>query len=174
MKKIIFISLLMVVFLMVSVMPAMAERGDDSGRKSKNGKVEGTIDGVNITIEYGRPQVKKREVWGGIVPFDQIWRTGADEATTISFSADVTVNGKKLAGGKYSLFTVPGKAEWAFVFNKVAKQWGHYKYDKGQDALRIMSKPKMGDHAEELTFTIDGKNVVLHWEKVKVGFEVGK
>jgi hypothetical protein len=175
MKKITFVSLLIVAFLVVSVMPvmpALAQRGDDSKRKSRNGKAEGVIDGVNVTVEYGRPNVKGRSVWGGLVAYDKIWRTGSDEATTIAFSKDVTVEGKKLAAGAYGLFTVPGKAEWTFVFNSVAKQWGHYKYDKGKDVLRVQVKPAASGHVEELTFKVDGNKVVLHWEKLKVGFTV--
>jgi hypothetical protein len=172
MKRVTFVSLLIIAFLIASVMPALAQRGDDSKRKSKNGKVEGTIDGVNIVIEYGRPKVNSRTVWGELVPFDKIWRTGADEATTIMFSKDVTIEGNKLAAGTYSLFTVPGKTEWEFVFNSVAKQWGAYRYDKGKDVLRVKVKPMEADHVEELTFKIEGNKVVMHWEKLAVGFTV--
>ncbi len=172
MKKIIFISVFILVFAIASVMPAMAQRGDDSKRKSKNGKVEGTIDGVKIVIEYGRPKVKERKIWGELVPFDKIWRAGADEATTFAVDKDVTIEGKKLVAGTYGLFTIPGKTEWTFIFNKVAKQWGAYKYDEAQDALRVKVKPKKAEHVEEMTFKISGKHVVLFWEKLAAGFAV--
>lgn len=172
MKRVILISLLITAFVMVSALPAMAERGDDTKRKSKNGKAEGTIDGVEIVMEYGKPKVNGRTIWGGLIPFDKLWRTGADEATTISFSKNVTVEGKALAAGTYSLFTVPGKTEWEIVFNKVARQWGAYKYDKAQDALRVKVKSAKADNMEELTFKIKGSKVVLHWEKCKVPFTV--
>lgn len=173
MKRVIFISLLIVAFVMVSALPAMAQRGDDTNRKSKNGKTEGTIDGVDVVVEYGRPLVKEREIWGGLVPFDKIWRAGADEATTISFSKNVTIEGKALAAGTYSFFTVPGKAEWELIFNKVAKQWGAYKYDKAQDALRVKVKPvKMEKLVEELTYKVKKDKVVLVWEKCAVPFVV--
>ena len=172
MRKISVISMLVIALLVVSVMPAAAERGDDSKRKSKNGKVEGTINGVNVTLEYGRPKVNGRTVWGDLVPYDKLWRTGADEATTIAVDKDVNIEGKKLAAGTYSLFTVPGKAEWTIVFNKVAKQWGAYRYDKGQDALRVNVKPAAAEHVEELTFEIKGNNVVLRWEKLSIPFSV--
>jgi hypothetical protein len=172
MKKITLMSMLIVAFLIASVMPAVAQRGDDTNRKSKNGKVEGTIDGVNVTLEYGRPKVKGRTIWGGLVPFDKVWRTGADEATTFAISKDVSVEGKKLAAGTYSLFTIPGKTEWTIVFNKVAKQWGSFRYDKGQDALRVNVNPAAAEHVEELTFQIEGNKVVLRWEKLSIPFVI--
>ncbi len=172
MKKVIIMSVFILVFVIASVMPAMAERGDDTKRKSKNGKVEGTIDGVKITVEYGRPKVRERKIWGGLVPFDKVWRTGADEATTFAVDKDVTIEGKKLAAGTYSLFTIPGKTEWTFIFNKVAKQWGAFKYDEAQDALRVKVKPGTSEHVEEMTFKISGNKVVLLWEKLSIPFVV--
>ncbi len=163
---------LIVLMAALLAMPAMAERGDDTDRKSKNGKTEGTIDGVEVALEYGRPNVKGRKIWGGLVPFDKVWRTGADEATAISFSADVTVAGEKLAAGTYGLFTVPGENEWAFVFNEVAEQWGAYDYDSGKDTLRVSAEPREAEHVESMSFEIEGSSVVLRWEKLAVGFEV--
>ena len=151
---------------------AFAGRGDDADRVSKNGKAEGTIDGVEVALEYGRPNVKGREIWGGLVPYGKVWRTGANEATTISFSAGVTVGGEKLAAGTYGLFTIPGEDEWTFIFNKVADQWGAGSYDQGQDALRVTATPAEADHTESMEFVIDGSSVVLRWEKLAVGFEV--
>ena len=81
MKRLTFVSLLIVVFVLAASLPALAQRGDDANRKSKNGKVEGTIDGVKVTVEYGSPKVNKRKILGGLVPFDKVWRTGANEAT---------------------------------------------------------------------------------------------
>jgi hypothetical protein len=172
MKRVTLISVLIVAFFIVSVMPAVAQRGDDTKRLSKNGKAEGTIDGVNVTLEYGRPKVKDRVIWGGLVPFDKVWRTGADEATTFTISKDVNVEGKPLPAGAYSLFTIPGEAEWTIIFNKVAKQWGAFRYDKGQDALRVNVKPAEAEHVEEMTFQIEGNKVVLRWEKLSIPFIV--
>jgi hypothetical protein len=172
MKRFTVISMLIVAFFIVSVMPAVAQRGDDTKRLSKNGKAEGTIDGVNVTLEYGRPKVKDRVIWGGLVPFDKVWRTGADEATTFTISKDVSVEGKPLPAGTYSLFTIPGEAEWTVIFNKVAKQWGAFRYDKDQDALRVNVKPVEAEHVEEMTFQIEGNKVVLRWEKLSISFVV--
>ncbi len=160
--------------LLVTALPAVAQRGDDSARASKNGKVEGTIDGVTVTLEYGRPNVKGRTVWGDLVPYGKVWRTGADEATTITFSADVEIGGETLAAGTYSLYTEPGENEWTVIFNKVADEWGT-RYDAGQDALRVTATPKpIGEHVEEMEFVIVDSWVALQWERLAVPFEVKK
>ena len=161
-----------VIAMALIALPVLAERADDTNRKSKNGKTTGTIGGVEVTLEYGRPNVKGREIWGGLVPWGKIWRTGADEATTISFSADVMIGGEKLAAGTYGLFTVPGKDSWEFVFNSVAEQWGAYEYSAGKDVLRVTAEPGEAEHVEAMEFVIDGSSVVLRWEKLAVGFEV--
>ena len=165
-KKCLFSSV--VIVLLLAVVPAVAERGDDAERASKNGKTEGSIGGVDVTLEYGRPNVKNREIWGGLVPYDKVWRTGANEATTFSISKDVMVEGKELAAGTYGLFTIPGEAEWTVVFNKVPDQWGAMKYDAAEDALRVTVKPEAADFVESMEFEIDGSDVVLRWEKVAV------
>ncbi len=151
---------------------ASAQRADDTDRASKNGKTEATIDGVAMTLEYGRPNVNKREIWGSLVPLGEIWRTGANEATTAVFSKDVTVEGQALAAGTYSVFTIPGESEWTVIFNKVASQWGSFNYDPDQDALRVTVKPVEIEHVESMDFTVDGSTVMLRWEKVGVPFEV--
>ncbi len=161
--------------LLVTALPALAQREDDADRASKNGKVEGMIDGVTVTLEYGRPKVKGRTIWGDLVPYGKVWRTGADEATTITFSADVEISGKVLAAGTYALFTEPGENEWTFIFNKVAKQWGSFRHDVGQDALRVTATPKtVGEHVEEMEFVIVDGWVALQWERLAVPFEVKK
>ena len=161
-----------VVLLATVAWPALAERGDDSKRKSKNGKTSGTIDGVEVTLEYGRPNVKGRTIWGSLVPHGKVWRTGADEATTISFSRDVMVERERLSAGRYGLFTIPDEGEWVFIFNKVPDQWGAFNYEAGQDALRVRVAPREADHVESMGFMIDGSAVVLRWEKLAVAFEL--
>lgn len=151
---------------------ALAERADDAGRKSKNGRVEATVDGVAVTVEFGRPNVKGRKIWGGLVPYGKVWRTGADEATTITFGGDVMIGGDKLAAGTYSLFTIPAADGWTFIFNKVGEQWGAFGYDSGEDALRVKAEPREADMEESMSFVVDGSSIVLRWEKLAVGFEV--
>ena len=165
-----YLFIVVLVTVMMMTLPALAQRGDDTDRLSKNGKVEGVIDGVEIVLEYGRPKVKDRVIWGDLVPYDKVWRTGANEANTISFSADVKIEGKALPKGEYALFTIPSAEKWIFIFNKVAKQWGSMQYDEAQDSLRVKVKPTSSDHVEEMTFHIHGNQVVLHWEKLSVAF----
>lgn len=149
-----------------------AQRGDDANRLSKNGKTQGTVDGVEVTLEYGRPSVKGRAIWGGLVPYDRIWRTGADEATTFAVNADALVEGQVLPAGVYSLFTIPGEEEWTVVFNTVSEQWGAFNYDESKDALRVKVEPSIAEFTESLEFVIEESDVVLRWAELAVGFEV--
>lgn len=165
-KSRLFLSLMVVVLL--GVVPSLAERGDDADRASKNGKAEGSIDSVEVTLEYGQPNVKSRAIWGGLVPYDEVWRTGANEATTISISEDVLVEGKELAAGTYGLFTIPGESEWVVIFNKVSEQWGSMKYDEGEDVLRVTVEPEAAEFVETMDFVVDGSDIVLRWEKLAV------
>ena len=160
------------ILVLAMALPVVAQRGDDAAKISKNGKAEGTIDGVQVTLEYGRPGVKGRKVWGGLVPYGAVWRTGADEATTIVFSADVMIEGEKLAAGTYGLFTLPGEQDWVVIFNKVANQWGAFNYDAGQDSLRVTTAARPAEHEENMSFAVEGSSIVLHWEKLAVAFEV--
>ena len=147
-------------------------------RPSPKGVVTQTIGMTDVTINYSRPGVKGRTIWGDLVPYDKVWRTGANEATTISFSRDVTIEGKPLPAGTYSLHTIPGKTSWSVIFNKKADQWGSYEYDAAQDALKVQVTPTSGPNVEWMQFsfpevaTSSGK-VELAWEKVRVAFTVG-
>ena len=132
--------------------------------------------GVNdVAITYHRPSVKGRKIWGELVPYDQVWRAGANEATTISFSEDVTVEGRSLPAGTYAFFAIPGKQEWTLVFNREAKQWGAFSYKEAQDALRVKVTPKAVPAEEWLSYrfrdlTLNSATVVLAWEKLEVPF----
>jgi hypothetical protein len=172
MKRKPFPLLALLITTILAALPAAAERGDDANRLSKNGKTTGVIDEVDVTIEYGRPSVKDRKIWGGLVPYDKVWRTGADEATTISFSSDVHLGGEALPAGVYSLFTIPGEEQWTIIFNRVAEQWGAFNYDESQDALRMTAQPQTADHVETLEFQIEGSDVVVRWEKLAVPLTV--
>ena len=165
-----FIILMMAVSL--GVVPTLAERGDDADRVSKNGKTEGSIEGAAIVLEYGRPNVKSRTIWGELVPYDKVWRTGANEATTFTIDKDVMVEGKELAAGTYGLFTIPGQSEWVVIFNKVPDQWGAMKYDEAEDALRVTVEPEEAEFVESMEFVIEDSDVVLRWEKLAVPVEI--
>jgi hypothetical protein len=143
-------------------------RGDDAERKSKNGRLEAEVGGASVIVSYGRPEVRKRKVWGGLVQYGKLWRTGADEATTLTFDAPVRVQGERVEPGTYALFTVPGADEWTVILNRQAKQWGAYKHDPEQDVLRVKTKPRSGEHAEALTFEATDSELVLRWAKLAV------
>ena len=148
--------------------PVWAQRGDDAERLSKNGKIQAVIDGIEVTVEYGRPSIKNRKIWGGLVPYDRIWRTGADEATTVVVAADVLVEGQALPAGLYSLFTIPGEEDWIMVFNTVSEQWGAFNYDESKDALRFTVTPRPADFVESLEFQIEGSDIVMRWGELAV------
>jgi hypothetical protein len=146
-------------------------------RPSQKSTLTQTIGTTDMTIIYSRPGVKGRQIWGALVPYDQVWRTGANEATQISFSDDVTINGQALPKGTYSLHTIPGQDSWTLIFNKVSDQWGSYSYDATKDALRVTTKPEKAAATEWLTFevpslTTDKATVVVRWENVAVPFTV--
>jgi len=147
-------------------------------RASQHEVVTQTVGLTDITIDYSRPVAKGRTIWGGLVPYDQVWRTGANEATQFTVSDDVTINGQPLPKGAYSLHTIPGKDSWTLIFNKTAKQWGSFSYDAAQDALRVTAKPQKAPFAEVFTIgfpdvTGDTATVVLHWADLAVPFTVG-
>ena len=113
-------------------------------RPSPKATVVQTVGLTDVTITYSRPGVKGRTIWGDLVPYDKVWRTGANEATTFQVSQDVKINGQALPAGTYSLHTIPGKTQWTVIFNKTADQWGSYDYDQTKDALRIQVTPAQG------------------------------
>jgi hypothetical protein len=144
-------------------------------RVSPKAVVSQVVGVTDVTINYCRPSVRGRAIWGSLVPFDKVWRTGANEATTITLGDDVTVEGTKLPAGTYGLFTIPGRDEWTIVFNKGAKQWGAYSYNAADDVLRVKVKPQAADFTELVTFSFPNVSatsaeVALTWEKVRVAF----
>lgn len=173
MKKIFFIF-----FIVLSSFALFAQNKEEKVRLSPKAEVMQVVGFTEVRIIYSRPGVKGREIWGGLVPYNQVWRAGANEATKFIFSTDVYIEGKLLKAGSYSFFAIPGKNEWTLIFNKVADQWGAFEYNEAQDALRIKVKPEKSiTHQEWLTYTItktsDYSAVVrLEWEKLKVPFKI--
>lgn len=148
-------------------------QGDKSQRQSPPDKVSKTVGNTTITIDYSQPSVKGRTIWGELVPFGKVWRTGANEATVFEVNKDVKIEGKTLKAGKYSLFTIPGEDEWTIIFNKQTGQWGT-QYNEGEDELRVQVKPmKAPTMTEKMTFNISEKGKVsLMWENLLVDFNV--
>ncbi len=134
----------------------------------------GKIKDANITIAYSSPSVKERKVWGELVPYNKVWRAGANDATTFETSKDITVEGKKLPAGKYSFFLVPKESgTWTAVFNKEPKQWGAYKYEESKDALRVDVKTKALPATQEtLVYKVTSNGFTMDWDKVSVPVEI--
>jgi len=149
--------------------------------ESQKASVKQTIGLTEMEIVYHRPAVKGRKIWGDLVPYNNgnpiPWRAGANENTTISFSNDVTIEGKPLAAGTYGLHMIPGENEWTIIFSKNHTSWGSFSYDQKEDALRVIVKPQSAEFEEYLTYEFANPQPAkvtaeLHWEKLKVGFTV--
>lgn len=147
---------------------AIPEREADGDRVSKNGHLEHKVGEVSVDVRFGKPLVKEREIWGALVPYGEVWRTGANEATTLAVDKDVTIEGQALPAGVYSVFTIPNESEWTVIVNKTASQWGAYKYDAGQDVLRVTVTPTEAEHTEAMDVQGSDTGIVLRWEKVAV------
>lgn len=157
-----FIALLTVTFVNAQNKPA-----------SPASSTTGQINGATISIKYSSPSVKGRVIWGELVPFNKIWRAGANAATTIESDKDLTIEGSKLPAGKYAFFVIPGEKECVLIFSKVAKQSGTYDYKEKDDQLRVTVKQNASDTSvESLVYTINKNNIVLSWEKWNIPFSV--
>ncbi|MDE3184197.1 MAG: DUF2911 domain-containing protein [Bacteroidota bacterium] len=159
------------VFL-TSLVSAQAE--DKSKRASPPATATGQVMGATITIDYSSPAVKGRKIWGGLVPYGQVWRAGANEATLFETNKDIKVEGKDLPAGKYSLYAIPGEKEWVIIFNSKTGQWG-VKNDEStseepaNDVLRVTVKPvKSTEFNERMKFVVGDKGFALEWENLSV------
>lgn len=177
--------LLAALIAIIGSQPVLAQKV----RASQKAMVMQRIGSTDITIDFSRPGVKGRKIWGDLVPYGMAegnqyskgkpfpWRAGANENTTFETTSDLLVEGKKLPAGKYGLHMIPGKEEWVVIFSKVNDAWGSFSYDESQDALRVTVKPEAAPHKEWLTFgftdlTANSATVYLWWEKLKVPFKV--
>jgi hypothetical protein len=146
-------------------------------RPSPNAVINQVIGVTDVSIAYSRPGVKGRVIWGELVPYGQVWRTGANEVTSITFSDDVKINGNELKAGTYGIHTLPGKDEWDVIFSGNTKVGGGSNFVKENETLRIKVKPVTNSHVERLQFTFDDVDdksamVSLTWEKLKVSFKL--
>lgn len=153
------------------------ERGNTVPRVSPNAVVSQTIGITEVKITYGRPSVRDRDIFGGLVPFGEVWRTGANEATTISFSTPVDIQGESLDAGTYGLFTIPGEDAWTIIFNDEADQWGAYNYNSNDDVLRVDVEPESAERRELMTFSFENATdtsatAVLQWAETRVPFDI--
>ena len=161
------LQLLLIVLLTVTFVNAQNKPASPAA------SVTGKINGVTITINYSSPSVKERVIWGELVPFNKIWRAGANAATTIEMDKDLVVEGQKLPAGKYSFFVIPNEKECVIIFNKVAKLSGTNNYNEKEDQLRVTVKQKLTDlTTESLVYAINQNSIVLSWEKWNIPIAV--
>jgi hypothetical protein len=163
-------SILVVLLVLSFVKVGLAQL--DLPRPSPNSSVMQYVGITKVEITYSSPGVKGRKIWGGLVPYDKVWRTGANDATEMHFSTDVKINGQNLPAGKYSFFTVPGETEWTVIFNSRTDIEG-LDYQEDADVLKLKVKPETGGFRERMTFLIenntnDAADIVLHWEKLRL------
>ena len=167
--------LTMVGMLLSSVLFA---QGDKSNRPSPPATATGKVGAATITINYSSPAVKGRKIWGDLVPYDKVWRAGANEATIFETDKDIKVEGKALKAGKYSLYAIPGQNEWTIIFNSQTGQWGikmdgSTTEDPAKDALRVTVKPKKSSSMQErLVYRVDKNGFALVWENLEVPVSV--
>ena len=149
----------------------------NEARPSPNASVTQTIGTTVVTMTYGRPGVKGRQVFGGLEAYGTVWRAGANEATVFSVTSDVAINGEALPAGVYAFFAIPNEGDWTLIFNKQAEQWGAFNYDESQDALRVTATPQEADAVEWLAYyfgdlTGSSATAYLHWDTTRVPFTI--
>lgn len=153
---------------------AVWSQGDKANRPSPPATATGKVGAATITINYSSPGVKGRKIWGELVPYDKVWRAGANEATIFETDKDIIVEGKQLKAGKYSLYAIPGQQEWTIIFNSQTGQWGikmdgSTTEDPAKDALRVMVKAKKTASKEErLKYKVEKNGFSLFWENLEV------
>jgi len=145
---------------------------------SQKSEVKQTIGLSTVEITYSSPAVKKRQIFGGLVPYGRVWRCGADKNTVIKLSHDAKINGKNISAGTYGVHMLPNEGDWEIIFSKNHTSWGSFTYKKEEDALRITVKPKtLTNNVEWLNYGFEGKDAeqttaYLEWEKLKVPFTI--
>lgn len=147
----------------------------DTSKGSIKSMAFAIIRGDSVKINYHSPGVRKRIIWGGLVPFDEVWVTGAHDATTLEMPKAFIINGKEIPAGKYAFFTIPGKKEWVLILNRNWKQHLATAYEEREDIIRIKVTPKKVNHTERLQYFIEsGKSsagkITMAWEMIKVEF----
>jgi len=145
--------------------------------KSPGAMLKQTVGLTDITVEYSSPAVRGRKIWGALVPYGQVWRTGANAATKVTFSKDVSINNTAVPAGSYAFFAIPNANSWTLILSKEANQGGAFNYKKEQDLLRLDVKPTAIPNRERLAylvtnFTDDTASLDLEWEKVRVSLPI--
>ena len=153
-------------FLLVFLLIATVGCAQKSPRQQVNGK----IGEVTVELDYGAPSVRDRTIWGELVPYNKVWRAGANENTTITFDKDVKIGGENVPAGKYGFFIIPNNGkEWVVILNKKNDSWGSNEYKEADDILRHYISPEMVDENQELlSYAIGEDAVIFSWAKIKI------
>jgi len=151
------------------------ERTTDRVWASPNAAVSQTIGLTEVSLTYGRPSVNDREIFGGLVPLNEVWRTGANESTAITFSGDVLIEGEHVEQGTYSLYTIPGEDSWTIIINEKLS-WGT-EYDEGEDLLRVEVASEESHYMDQMmiyfeNITEDSGDLIIHWDETKVAVQI--
>ncbi|KAB1064038.1 DUF2911 domain-containing protein [Salibacter halophilus] len=152
-------------------------KAQDLPKPSPHAEVSQTVGLTNISIEYSRPGVKERDIFGGLVPFGKVWRTGANKATKITFDTPVTFGGEKVEAGSYAIFTIPSKDEWTVILNTTTESWGAGDYSEENDVARIEVESMDMPHMENMMFYFDelkdgSANLILRWAETGISIPV--
>lgn len=155
------------------VLPVYAQQNLPVPQASPGASVSQTIGTTDVIVTYNRPGVKGREVWGSLVPYEAVWRAGANENTTISFSDPVSFGGKAVPAGTYGLHMIPMKEEWTIILNKNSTSWGSFFYNEDEDAARVSVKPTAAPYQEWLSYqfndlSTNGATLSLRWEELEI------
>lgn len=164
------------------VIASVTAFADDKGsRPSPPAKAETTVAGKKVTIAYNSPRARGRKVYGGLVPFGQVWRTGANEATVLKTEGAITIGGTKVAPGTYTVFTIPGESGWKLVLSKRLTDkngkpaWGAFEYDESQDVARVdMTTEGLPAAVENFTIGFENDKLVMDWETTRASVALGK
>ena len=170
------VALALLAVLISSSVPATGQRqgiGLSLPNASPRAETTQIIGLTEVAVAYHRPAVNDREIWGSVVPFDRVWRAGANENTLISLSTEVLIEGRPLAAGSYGLHMIPSESEWQVIFSEDTTAWGSFSYDEDRDALRVTVKPQEADFRERLEYTFDdlsneSATLNLRWAKLRI------
>ena len=173
MLKLIHLSVVLIFILSLSA----AGQQIRTPRPSPDATVTQIVGVTEVKIDYSSPGVKERKIWCELVPFGEIWRTGANEATTITFDDAVKINGTELLAGTYGIHTIPNESEWEFIFSKDTKIDGGSNFNKDNEVLRVKAKPEEHHFMERMTFLftdVTDKSVIVNllWDELKVSFNI--
>ncbi len=158
--------LFLAIFALASIVPACAQTPKSPHE---------TVSEGNISVTYGRPSKRDREIFGALVPYGQVWRAGADAATEIKFASDGSLGGQAVKAGTYTMFVLPTEKEWTIILNSQLKQWGAYEYDKhkDKDVLKVtVPVTAISSPVEMWTIRFDGGNMIMEWDKSQVSVPV--